>query len=154
MARTTTSQTKEQALARRRWHVVDAQGHVLGRLASEVAKLLRGKSNPAFSPHLDCGDFVVVVNAGGVRMTGKKLRDKIYYRHTGYPGGIRQVTAGRLLQTRPEELVRTAVKGMLPKNRLGRDLIGKLKVYGGADHPHQAQKPSPFVLAGAGSERV
>jgi large subunit ribosomal protein L13 len=134
--------------------LVDAKGLVLGRLASEVAKLLRGKHNPAFSPHLDCGDFVVVVNAAEVRLTGKKREQKVYYRHTGYPGGVRQVSAGRLLGSRPEEVVRRAVKGMLPKNRLGRDLLGKLKVYAGQSHPHEAQRPVPlrFGKAAAAQE--
>ena len=146
MAKRTVSLSREEALAARRWYLVDAQGKVLGRLASEVAKLLRGKSNPAFSPHVDCGDFVVVINAAGVGLTGKKLRNKIYYRHTGYPGGIKQTTAAQLLASHPERVLRKAVVGMLPKNRLGRQLATKLKIYPGPNHPHTAQQPSPITL--------
>jgi large subunit ribosomal protein L13 len=125
---------------------VDAQDKVLGRLASKVAPLLRGKGNPAFSPHVDCGDFVVVINAAGVKLTGNKLQDKIYYRHTGYPGGIRQITAAQLLASHSERVLRKAVVGMLPKNRLGRQLATKLKIYPGPDHPHTAQQPLPVTL--------
>jgi len=139
---------KEEALKQRQWYLVDAQGKVLGRLASEVARILRGKHKPTFTPHLDGGDFVIVVNAGGVRLTGKKLEKKVYYRHTGYPGGIRETTAEKLLDRRPEELVRLAVKGMLPKNRLGRKLLTKLKVYAGPEHPHEAQKPERLEIQG------
>jgi large subunit ribosomal protein L13 len=146
MAKRTVSLSREEALAARRWYLVDAQGKVLGRLASEVAKLLRGKSNPAFSPHVDCGDFVVVINAAGVGLTGKKLHNKIYYRHTGYPGGIKQTTAAQLLASHPERVLRKAVVGMLPKNRLGRQLAAKLKIYPGPNHPHTAQQPSPITL--------
>ncbi len=138
--------TREQALAARRWYLVDAEGQILGRLASEVAKLLRGKGNPVFSPHLDCGHFVVVVNASKVRLTGRKLQKKVYYRHSGYPGGIRQIPAARLLASHPERVLYQAVKGMLPKNRLGRHLATKLKIYPGPDHPHQAQQPVPIHL--------
>lgn len=134
------------ALAQRQWYVVDAGGKVLGRLASEVAKVLRGKHKPAFTPHVDAGDFVIVVNAQGVRLTGKKGEDKIYYRHSEYPGGMRTSTAEKLLADKPEALIRLAVKGMLPKSRLGRRLSTKLKVYAGSDHPHEAQKPQPLVL--------
>jgi large subunit ribosomal protein L13 len=130
----------------RTWHLVDANGKVLGRLASEVAMLLRGKRKPAFTPHQDVGDFVVVINAGKVRLTGNKLRDKVYYRYSGYPGGLKAVTAGKLLQTHPTRVVEHAVRGMLPKSKMGDLLIRKLKVYGGADHPHQAQKPAPLVI--------
>jgi large subunit ribosomal protein L13 len=137
---------REKALAARRWYLVDAQDKVLGRLASEVAKLLRGKGNPAFSPHVDCGDFVVVINAVRVKPTGNKLQDKIYYHHTGYPGGIKQITAADLLASHPERVLRKAVVGMLPKNRLGRQLATKLKIYPGPDHPHAAQQPSPITL--------
>jgi len=135
--------SREQALARRRWYVVDAKDQVLGRLATKVAGLLRGKGKPDFTPHVDCGDFVVVINAAHVRLTGKKWTQKVYYRHTGYPGGIRSVTPEKLIRTRPEQLVRNAVEGMLPKNRLGRQLARKLKVYAGATHPHEAQQPAP-----------
>lgn len=136
----------EEALGQRRWYVVDAKGKVLGRLASEVAKILRGKHKAGFAPHLDTGDFVIVVNAQEIRMTGKKLEQKVYHRHSEYPGGIRETTAGKLLEKRPETVIRSAVKGMLPKNRLGRRLYTKLKVYAGPDHPHQAQKPQPLTL--------
>lgn len=137
---------KEQALAQRQWHVIDAQGKVLGRMASEIAKVLRGKHKPIFTPNLDTGDFVVVVNARGVKLTGKKLEKKVYYRHTEYPGGIREKAAAVMLAERPEELVRLAVKGMLPKNRLSRKLVSKLKVYAGPEHPHEAQKPQPWAV--------
>ena len=136
----------EEALAQRQWYVVDAQGKVLGRMASEIAKVLRGKNKPIFTPNLDAGDFVIVINARGVKLTGKKLQKKIYYRHTEYPGGIRERTAERMLEEKPEHLVRRAVKGMLPKNRLSRKLVNKLKVYAGPEHPHEAQKPKPLVI--------
>ena len=136
----------EEAFAQRQWYVVDAQGRVLGRMASEIAKVLRGKNKPIFTPNLDAGDFVIVINARGVRLTGKKLQKKIYYRHTEYPGGIRERTAERMLEEKPEYLVRQAVKGMLPKNRLSRKLVNKLKVYAGPEHPHEAQKPKPLVI--------
>jgi large subunit ribosomal protein L13 len=128
-------------LGARRWHIVDATGKTVGRLASVIASTLRGKNNPAFSPHLDCGDFVVVINAGQVRFSGNKLQDKIYYRHTGYPGGIRATSAGQMLASKPEEILRLAVEGMLPKTRLGRSMATKLKVYAGPEHPHRAQQP-------------
>ncbi|MBI2350789.1 MAG: 50S ribosomal protein L13 [Deltaproteobacteria bacterium] len=137
---------RQDALAQRQWYIVDAEGKVLGRLASEVAKVLRGKHKPTFARHLDVGDFVVVVNAGAVRLTGKKQEDKIYYRHSEYPGGMRTTTAQKMLADKPEALIRLAVKGMLPKSRLGRRLSTKLKVYAGPDHPHEAQKPLPLVL--------
>ncbi len=122
-----------------RWHVLDAEDRPLGRLASEVAQLLRGKHRPTFSPHLDNGDFVVVVNAAKVKVTGKKVQQKTYYRHSGYPGGLREMRLDRMLDRHPERVIQHAVKGMLPHNRLGRRLLGHLKVYGGAEHPHQAQ---------------
>jgi len=125
----------------RKWYLVNADGKVLGRLASQIARILRGKHNPIFSPHVDTGDFVIVVNAERVRLTGDKLKEKVYYRHSGYPGGITAITAEKLLAKQPEELIRRAVKGMLPKNRLGRKVVRKLKVYAGPDHPHQAQRP-------------
>ena len=142
MKKTTYMATREAALAGRRWYLVDAQDQVLGRLASQVANLLRGKGNAAFTPHADTGDFVVVVNAAGLRLTGKKLATKLYHRHTGYPGGIRTRTALQERAERPERLLRHAVQGMLPKNRLGRQLATKLKIYAGADHPHAAQQPT------------
>lgn len=136
----------KEALAQRQWYIVDAEGKVLGRLASAVAKVLRGKHKPSFAPHVDGGDFVVVVNARGVRLTGKKPEEKVYYRHSEYPGGIRVTTAEKMLADKPETLVRLAVKGMLPKNRLGRKLFNKLKVYAGSEHPHGAQKPQPLAI--------
>jgi large subunit ribosomal protein L13 len=120
---------------------VDAEGKVLGRLATKLAHLLRGKDKPTFTPHVDTGDFVIVVNAKKVALTGKKMKDKIYYHHTGYPGGIRQVSAEKLLAARPSEMIRVAVKGMLPKTSLGRQMLRKLKIYSGSSHPHEAQKP-------------
>jgi len=136
------------ALSERRWYVVDAQGQVVGRVATKVADLLRGKGKRTFTPHVDCGDFVVVVNAAGLRFTGKKMSDKVYYRHTGWPGGIRSEGAAELLGARPERVLRSAVVGMLPKNRLGRRLATKLKIYRGADHPHAAQQPTQIVAGG------
>jgi len=136
----------EDALAQRQWFVVDAQGMVLGRMASEIAKVLRGKNKPIFTPNTDAGDFVIVINARGVRLTGKKLEKKIYYRHTDYPGGIREKSAAKMLADKPEDVVRLAVKGMLPKNRLSRRLVTKLKVYAGPEHPHDAQKPRPLAI--------
>jgi len=121
------------------WFLADANEKILGRFASEVAAILRGKRKPIFTPHVDTGDFVVVVNAEKIKLTGKKLKDKIYYRHTGYPGGIKEITAEKLLEKKPEDLIIKAVRGMLPKNRLGRKMIKKLKVYAGPEHPHDAQ---------------
>jgi large subunit ribosomal protein L13 len=137
---------KHEALCQRRWYVVDAQGKILGRLATEIAKVLRGKNKPIFTPNQDAGDFVIVVNARGIKLTGTKLEKKIYYWHTDYPGGIRQRSAAEMLQDKPEELVKLAVKGMLPKNRLSRKLVTKLKIYAGAGHPHDAQKPKPLSI--------
>ncbi len=125
----------------RRWFVVDAQGKVLGRLASRIAMVLRGKNKPEFTPHMDTGDFVVVVNAGQVKLTGKKLDQKIYYRHSGYVGGLKETSARQMLKKKPEEVLRHAVRGMLPKNSLGRNQLKKLKIYTGAEHPHEAQQP-------------
>ena len=124
-----------------KWYVVDANGAVLGRLASQVAHRLRGKHNPSFTPHADTGDWVIVINAEKIVLTGRKMDQKMYYRHSGYIGNLKQMTAKELLEKKPEELVRTAVKGMLPKNRLGRRLFKKLKVYTGNAHPHEAQQP-------------
>ena len=128
----------------RQWHVIDATDVVLGRLATHIATLLRGKHKPTFAPHVDTGDFVVVVNADKVAVTGKKLDDKIYYRHSGYPGGLKQRTLREELDRRPTEVIRKAVRGMLPRNRLGRQQLTKLKIYAGPDHPHGAQEPKPF----------
>ncbi|MGH9109181.1 MAG: 50S ribosomal protein L13 [Acidimicrobiales bacterium] len=133
----------------RAWHVVDADGLVLGRMATEIARLLRGKHRPGFAPHLDTGDHVVVVNASKVVLTAGKAGQKYAYRHSGYPGGLKRTSYADLLDRRPEELVRRAVGGMLPKGTLGRQQLGKLKVYAGPDHPHQAQDPLPLALDGA-----
>ncbi len=123
------------------WYLIDANGKVLGRLASEIAKILRGKNKVVFSPHVDTGDFVVVVNAEKVRLTGDKLKGKVYYHHSGYPGGLKAMVAEKLLAKKPEELLRRAVKGMMPKNKLGNKVFKKLKVYAGPKHPHEAQQP-------------
>jgi large subunit ribosomal protein L13 len=136
----------EEALAQRQWYIVDADGKILGRMASEIAKVLRGKNKAIFTPNTDTGDFVIVINAKGVRLSGHKLDDKVYYRHSNYPGGIHSRTAASLLEDKPEDLIHLAVKGMLPKNRLGRKLATKLKVYAGAEHPHEAQKPKPLAV--------
>src|SRR3989304_2093434 len=140
-----TYQAKKEAIDRR-WYLVNAEGKVLGRLSTELAKILKGKNKPTYTPHVDTGDFVVVVNAGKVTLTGKKLKDKIYYHHTGYPGGIKEMSAEKLLAKKPTEIIRIAVKGMLPKNSLGRQMIQKLKIYAGAKHPHDAQKPVPLEI--------
>jgi large subunit ribosomal protein L13 len=142
----TVSISHENALRDRRWVLIDAEGRALGRVASRAASVLRGKHRPDFTPHQDTGDFVVVINAAKVKLTGSKAEDKLYHRHTGYPGGIRTTTAGKTLAAKPERLVETAVRGMLPKNRLGRRLFTKLKVYRDAEHPHSAQKPEPITL--------
>jgi large subunit ribosomal protein L13 len=130
----------------RDWYVVDAEGKTLGRLASQVADALRGKRKAEYTPHVDTGDFVIVVNAARVRVTGNKRADKVYHRHTGYPGAIRSRTLGEMLERRPEEVIRKAVRGMLPKNRLARQQITKLKVYAGPEHPHAAQQPKPMEI--------
>jgi large subunit ribosomal protein L13 len=135
-----TFQAKQGEISRD-WYLVDAHAKILGRLASEIAHRLRGKHKPTYTPHTDTGDFVIVVNAGEVLLTGKKLTDKVYYSHSGYPGGIKATTAGKMLQTKPEEVLRMAVKGMLPKNTLGRAMLKKLKIYASGDHPHEAQCP-------------
>jgi large subunit ribosomal protein L13 len=131
----------------RQWHVIDASDVVLGRLASQVARLLRGKHKPIFAPHVDTGDFVVIVNASKVALTGTKRADKVAYRHSGYPGGLKQVSYEELLAKRPERAVEKAVRGMLPHNSLGRQMLSKLKVYAGPDHPHQAQRPVPYEIS-------
>jgi large subunit ribosomal protein L13 len=132
----------------RKWFLVDAQDRVLGRLAAQIATILRGKHKPLFAPHLDMGDHVVVVNAEKVHLTGRKLTGKVYRWHSGYIGGLREVTADKMLKTHPERVVEWAVQGMLPKGRLGRAMAKKLKVYRGTDHPHAAQKPEPLPVAG------
>jgi len=141
----TKSLSVEDARLQRKWFLVDAEGQTLGRLAARIAAALRGKNNPAFTPHVDCGDFVVVINAERVRLTGNKLAGKMYYRHSGFPGGVNEETAGALLARRPEEVIRRAVVGMLPHNRLGRQLATKLKIYAGAEHPHTAQQPGALA---------
>jgi large subunit ribosomal protein L13 len=130
----------------RDWYVVDAEGKTLGRLATQIANVLRGKHKPTYTPHVDVGDFVIVVNAEKVAVTGNKREKKLYWRHSGYPGGIRSRTLGDLLEKRPEEVTRKAVKGMLPRNRLARQQLRKLKVYAGPEHPHQAQKPEKLEI--------
>jgi large subunit ribosomal protein L13 len=131
----------------RQWLLVDAEGKTLGRLATQIADALRGKRKPTYTPHVDTGDFVVVVNAEKISVTGKKLEDKRYYRHSGYPGGLKSRTLQEMLDRRPEEVIRIAVKGMLPKNRLARKQLTKLKVYAGPDHPHAAQQPQPMEIS-------
>jgi len=130
----------------KKWHVVDAEGMVLGRLASRVASILRGKNKPIYTPHVDTGDFVIVVNADKVRLTGNKLMTKIYMHHSGYPGGIKKKTAKDLMKNKPEQVIVSAVKGMLPKNTLGRQQLKKLKVYSGPEHPHKSQNPEKLNL--------
>jgi large subunit ribosomal protein L13 len=125
----------------RNWSVIDAEGQILGRLASEIARRLRGKHKPIYTPYVDTGDFVIVVNAGKVSLTGKKLSDKVYYHYSGYPGGLKKTYAGKMLEDNPDKVLNYAVKGMLPKNSLGRKMLKKLKIYAGNDHPHEAQCP-------------
>jgi len=139
--------TPKPADIQRAWHVVDADGKVLGRVATQVATLLRGKHKPIWSPHLDCGDHVIVVNASKLDVTPRKLADKQYHRHSGYPGGLTVESLEHLLARDPERVVRFAVRGMLPKGRLGRRMLKKLRVYAGPTHPHAAQQPQPFALA-------
>ncbi len=131
---------------RRDWYVVDATGKTLGRLASEIARRLRGKHKPVYTPHVDTGDYIIVVNAAKIRVTGRKLTDKVYHWHTGYPGGIKSITLEKLLAKHPERVIERAVRGMLPRNPLGRAMFKKLKVYAGPDHPHQAQQPKPLDI--------
>ena len=130
----------------RAWYVVDARDQILGRLASQVAAVLRGKHKPSFTPHVDGGDYVVIVNAGEIEVTGRKRENKMYYRHSGYPGGLRSTTLGRTLETHPERVLERAVSGMLPKGPLGRQMARKLKVYAGSEHPHAGQKPVPLEI--------
>jgi len=125
----------------RKWYVIDAEGKTLGRLASEVASILRGKKKPIYTPHVDTGDYVIIVNADKIVVTGNKMKQKVYKRHTGYPGGLKEITLEKLLAKKPEEVLKHAIKGMLPKGRLGRQMFTKLKVYAGPEHNHQAQKP-------------
>jgi large subunit ribosomal protein L13 len=144
MERKTFQVKKEDA--QRAWFVVDVSGQILGRAASQIAHILRGKHKPQFTSHVDNGDFIVVINADKVKLTGQKLTDKFYRRHSNHPGGFREVSAGRLLETKPEELIRFAVKGMLPRGPLGRQLFKKLKVYAKPEHPHKAQQPKTLAL--------
>ncbi|MYA95781.1 MAG: 50S ribosomal protein L13 [Nitrospinae bacterium] len=146
MYQKTASLTKEQANAQRGWVLVDAKDQTLGRLCTRVATLLRGKHKPDWTPHVDNGEYVVVINAERIVLTGRKLSDKKYYRHSGYPGHLKEVSAGRMLETHPERVIEHAVRGMLPKNKLGRSLLQKLKVYAGDKHPHEAQQPEAIVL--------
>ena len=141
--RTFTAKTAE---IEREWYVVDAEGQTLGRLASRIAPIIKGKHKPIYTPHLDCGDYVIVINADKVRVTGQKMEQKFYYRHSGYPGGIKSISLRDQLATYPERVLQSAVKGMLPKNKLGRRMIKKLKVYAGDAHPHEAQQPKPLEL--------
>ena len=139
----TTKSAKEQDI-QRDWYVIDAQGQTLGRLATRVATILCGKNKPIYTPHVDCGDYVIVVNAEKIHATGQKMTQKKYYRHSGYPGGLKEVTLRDQLQKFPNRVIEAAVRGMLPKNRLGRRMFKKLKVYAGPEHPHQAQQPKPL----------
>ncbi len=142
----TVSIKPEEARAQRRWWVIDMDGKVLGRTASRVAGVLRGKHRPTYTPHVDTGDFVIVVNAEKLVLTGRKLAQKMYYRHSGYMGGLKSISAEKLLAKKPEDLILHAVKGMLPRGPLGRQMLRKLKVYAGPDHPHQAQQPEPLAF--------
>lgn len=136
--------TPKKGDVERKWLVIDAEDKVLGRVAAETARILRGKHKPQFAPHVDTGDFVIIVNADKVKLTGKKLELKMYYRHSSYPGGLKSTRADKMLKTKPETMVRLAVRGMLPRNSLGRAQLAKLKVYAGATHPHEAQKPERY----------
>lgn len=138
--------TAKNETVQRDWYVVDAAGQTLGRLAAEIASRLRGKHKPEYTPHVDTGDYIVVINAEQVRVTGKKTSDKIYYSHTGFPGGIKEITFEKLLEKAPERVLEAAVKGMLPRNPLGRDMYRKLKVYAGTNHPHTAQQPQELKI--------
>ena len=140
-----TYSAKEEDI-KRAWHVVDANGKTLGRLATVIASVLKGKTKPIYTTHMDTGDFVIVVNADKVHLTGKKLDQKMYYHHSGFPGGLKSITAGRLMQTKPEDVIKKAVEGMLPKTRLGKQMLTKLKVYAGETHPHSAQQPAELSI--------
>lgn len=141
-----TFMAKPLDIKERKWYVIDAEGKVLGRLATEAARILRGKHKPDFTPHVDTGDHVIVINADKIKLTGNKLENKKYIRHSGYPGGLKEVSYSILMKTRPELAVEKAIKGMLPHNRLGDDMAKKLKVYQGPEHPHQAQKPEAWQM--------
>jgi large subunit ribosomal protein L13 len=131
---------------KRSWHIVDANGKTLGRLATVVASVLKGKTKPIYTTHVDTGDFVIVVNAGKIHLTGKKLDNKMYYSHSGYPGGLKTISAGKLMKSNPEEVIKMAIEGMLPKTRLGKQMLSKLKVYAGDQHPHAAQQPAEMKI--------
>jgi large subunit ribosomal protein L13 len=133
-------------MVERKWHLINADGQTLGRLATEIVRLLRGKNKPQYTPHIDTGDFVVVVNAEKVVVTGKKAGQKVYYRHTGYPGGLKETSYEAMLDRKPTEILRRAVRGMMPKTRLGRQQLKKLKIYTGPEHPHEAQAPQPYEV--------
>lgn len=137
----------DQSADDRKWFVIDAADVVLGRLSTRVANILTGKNKPTYTPHADMGDHVVVINAEKVKLTGNKLEAKMYYRHSGFPGGLKEMSAGKKLETKPDLLIKDSVKGMLPKTKLGKKMLGKLKVYAGSDHPHQAQKPEVVSLS-------
>lgn len=140
------TQAAKSSDIKKNWYVVDLDGKVLGRAAAEIARILRGKHKPIYTPSVDTGDFVIVLNASKVRLTGNKMADKMYHSHTGYPGGLKSITAEKLLDKKPEMVIEKAVKGMLPKNKLGRKMFKKLKVYSGSDHPHAAQQPKELAL--------
>ncbi len=142
----TFSAKKEDLEGSRKWFVVDANGKTLGRLASSVASVLKGKTKAIYTPNMDAGDFVIIVNADKVHLTGRKLDQKVYYRHSGYPGGLKSVTAGTLMGTKPERVIKMAVQGMLPKTQLGKQMLSKLKIYAGESHPHAAQQPAEMKL--------
>jgi large subunit ribosomal protein L13 len=141
-----TTQVAKKEEVTRDWYLVDAENQVLGRIATQIANILRGKNKPTYTPSVDTGDFIIVVNAEKIALTGKKLSDKVYYSHSGYPGGIKSITAGKLLDKKPEDLIRIAVKGMLPKNKLARHMLNKLKIYTGSAHPHEAQQPKALSV--------
>lgn len=141
-----TTQVAKKEEVTRDWYLVDAENQVLGRVATQIANVLRGKNKPTYTPSVDTGDFVIVVNAEKIALTGKKLADKVYYSHSGFPGGIKSITAGKLLDKKPEDLIRIAVKGMLPKNKLARHMLNKLKIYSGSAHPHEAQQPKGLTV--------
>ena len=141
-----TTQVAKEGEFTRDWYLIDVENKVLGRVATEIASILRGKKKPIYTPSVDTGDFVIVVNAEKIALTGNKLADKTYYSHSGFPGGLKSATAGKLLEKKPEQLLKTAVKGMLPKNKLARHMLSKLKIYSGTAHPHKAQMPKVFEI--------
>ncbi len=141
-----TTQVAKEGEFTREWYLINVENKVLGRVATEIASILRGKKKPIFTPSVDTGDFVIVINAEKIALSGNKLADKTYYSHSGFPGGIKSITAGKLMEKKPEDLLKKAVKGMLPKNKLARNMLSKLKIYTGADHPHKAQMPKVFEI--------